>query len=162
MNYKHCLIGLLFSVFFVSCQSDILVKEQRFFNNNTWTRFEMEKFQIDVNNVDDCYDIYLNLAIDTAFMREDVIPLSFSLNAPNGERRMFRTLVNIKNKNGLLLGEKGDDGYIYFEHKARDYFFFNNKGVYNVEVGQATNRYELRGVKSLELVVEKAELVYPE
>lgn len=162
MKIKSFLLALLCPLFLISCKSDILVQDQRVFDNNTWMRFEMEKFDVNVNNIDDCYDIYLNLVVDTAQLKENVVPLIFNMNAPNGERRMFRTLVNIKNKNGLLLGESHNDGYIYFTHKARNYFFFNAEGVYEIEVGQATNRYELRGIKSVELVVERAELVYPE
>lgn len=162
MKIKTCLLGLICSLCLISCKSDVLVKEQRDFENNTWMRFELEKFDIKVDNVDDCYDIYLNLVVDTAQLKESVVPLVFNMNSPNGERRNFRTLVNVKNKNGLLLGESCDDGYVYFEHKARNYFFFNAEGVYEIEVGQATNRYELHGIKSVELIVERAELVYPE
>lgn len=162
MKIKYCLFGLLFSIFFVSCKSDVLVNEIRIFDNNIWMRFEPENFEVNVDNIEDCYDIYLNLVVDTARLKEDVVPLTFNMNSPNGERRMFRTLVNIKNKNGILLGEPHDDGYVYFKHKARNYFFFNAEGVYEIVVGQATNRYELHGIKSVELIVERAELIFPE
>lgn len=162
MKIRSYLMGLLCLLLFISCKSDILVEEQRVFDNNTWMRFEMENFNVKVDNVEECYDIYLNLTVDTSQLKENVVPLNFNLYSPNGERRMFRTLINIINKNGLLLGDTQDDGYVYFNHKARSYFFFNAEGEYTFEVGQATNRYELRGIKSVELIIKRAELVYPE
>lgn len=138
-----------------------LLNDQRIFAGNNWQRFDTQTFEIKVPTNDECYNLYTIVEIDTAKVKDDALPLNINLYSPNGEHRMFRTLVNLRNRNGLWLGEM-KDGYMVYAHKARANFFFNVDGTHKMEISQGTSHYDLPCVHSLTLKVEQAIIEYPE
>ena len=99
---KRLYILLLGALLLTGCSKKVLFDEQHDFANHTWNRFTPEVFNIDVDNVEDYYNIDLTIAVDT-----------------------------------LL-----------------------NEGSHRLEIGQATSKYDLRGMVSLNAYVERAKLDY--
>ena len=146
----------------IACSGDsTLVDDTRTFANNTWNRFTPEVFEFSVPNADDFYRIDFELVVDTALMRNPQLPLTVNLYSPDGERRMFYAYIPLT-ENGRWKGEvfKGRkrEGIRVMKQNIRPYFTFNSKGTYRLEIGQATSQYDLDGVASLRLIVEKTEI----
>ena len=157
---KHLVPVILATLFFCSCNK-VVLDETHTFENNTWMRFEPESYQFNIRNIDDCYDIIATLKVDTnQFFYKD-LPLVVNMNSANGDQRMFYSHVALTNKSGKRQGET-IGCYQTVTTKMREYVFFNTSGEQTVEVKQGTSKYELPGVVSFGLKVEKASMRLPE
>ena len=143
-----------------SCKGKELINETRGFEDNKWLHFSPERFDFSVDNIDECYNINIAVTVDTSSFRYSSLPLIVNIYSPSGEQRNFRSTLNMRNKDGIWLGE-WNDGLFTHTTCVRSFFFFNDKGDYKMEIGQGTDRYELGGVNSISLTIEQAELKYP-
>lgn len=156
---KHTLpILALTLTLLTACSNKILVDDERTFDGDRWNRFTPEVFEIDVDNIEDFYNIDLSVSIDTALYRYESVPVTINLYSPNSERRMFYAEVPLK-LNGRWRGEVVDGRRTASRH-IRTFFSFNSKGEHRMEVGQATSQYDLEGIHSLRLNIYKVELDY--
>lgn len=144
-----------------SCKNSLVYEDQRTFDNADWQFFAPEKFEVPIRNIDDCYNIYAAVAIDTNQMKMSTLPLFVDLYSENGERRSFNSYIRLKNEKGQWAG-KFEDGQLLCENRIREYFFFNTTGTHTLEISQYTHKYSLPGIHSLTLKVEKAKLEYPD
>ncbi len=156
------LLPLLFALTLLSCSSNpTLVDDTRTFANNTWNRFTPEVFEFSVPNADDFYRIDLELVVDTALMRNPQLPLTVNLYSPDGERRMFYAYVNMVENGrwkGIVTPGRDRDGLRTLTQNIRPFFTFNAKGDYRMEIAQATSQYDLEGVRSFRLNVQRTEI----
>ena len=74
---------------------------------------------------------------------------------------MFYSYLHLRNNEGTWLAPI-EGSKLVIDQRIKEYFFFNSEGTYKLEVGQGTDRYEIKGVESFGVRIEKAELVYPE
>lgn len=155
------LLPILLSLIVLSSCNKTAIKESRSFVNDTWMRFEPETFDFNINNVDNCYNIFMTVTIDTNKVKGPELPLVVNMTSDGGERRMFRTHITLKDRRGNRVG-KMSGSMQTAETRVREYVFFNHTGRQTVEVKQATSKYELPGVNNFGIRVEKAKLVYPE
>ena len=159
---KHILPILLVSLLLGSCGKKVLLDETRTFDNDTWLRFQPEHFEVTPDNTDDCYNFILTVTIDTTRFRESGLPVMIEIDNSNHESRtLFSTLV-LRNHNGNWMGEFDEDGHLVITQAVRQYFFFNTPTTHSINLGQRTNKYEIRGIHSIHFKVEKAKLEYPE
>lgn len=131
------------------------------FDNEKWLRQDVKTFNIDVDNVDDCYNFFVTMMIDTNCVRGSQLPLVMNLYNDNGERRNWRSFVNLRNPEGNWLCPL-EGKYLVVNQRIKEYFFFNSKGTHRLEIHHGTDRYEIYGVKQMGIRLEKAKLVYPE
>ena len=127
----------------------------------TWNRFKNEVFEVEVKNTDDYYDIYLKAVFDTSQFHYASLPVNINIYSSDGERRMFSATLPLRDRQQMMTG-KMIDGYLVVDHRVRDLFSFNSKGSYRIEVGQATQYYDIHGIKSVSLHIEPADLDLPE
>lgn len=142
---------------------NVLVDETRQFNNAVWQRFSPESFEINVDNADDYYRIDFEVVVDSAKMRNAQLPLTVNFYSPDGERRMFYAYINLKEYGrwkGQRLEGRSQEGIRVMRETIRPFFTFNNKGTYRMEIGQATSQYDLEGIYSLRLDIERTEIDY--
>ena len=141
----------------------MLIDETREFDRAVWQRFTPESFDVKVENPDDYYRIDIELVVDSALMRNEQLPLTVNMYSPDGERRMFYAYINLV-EHGRWKGEmqKGrtKKGLRVMRQTIRPFFTFNDKGVYRMDIGQATSQYELEGLYSLRLDIERTEIDY--
>ena len=144
-----------------SCGKKSLLDEERSFANATWNRFTPEVFSVEVENPDEYYNIDLEVVVDTAEMRNNQLPLTVNLYSPEGERRMFYSGIELV-QHDRWKGERveGKPGQRLLKQQIRSFFSFNRKGTHRLEIGQATSQYDLTGVHSLRVSIEKAEIDY--
>ena len=79
-----------------ACGHKTLLDETRTFNNDTWLRFEPERFSVDVNNTDDCFSLVVSVTVDTARYREMTIPLMLEVEGPAHEKRTLFSTLNLR------------------------------------------------------------------
>lgn len=159
-------IYLLFSaalllILAASCNSSVLFDEEHVIADAKWNRFSPEEFHVKSNSVDDYYDLYVTVSVDTNQYRLNSLPVNINLYSPNGERRMFPSTVTLRKSNGQWNGTF-EGSVLTCSQRVRDCFCFNTEGDYKVEVGQATHYYDITGVKSIAFKVLKTKLEYPE
>ena len=150
---KHSLPHMVFSFgLLVSCVSpnSTVFDQTVTLPNAKWMRFEPTAFSVDVPNVDDCYELIVALDIDTARYKQNSLPLIVRIASPSGETRtLFATAIL-----------HPQDGSVY-RQRIREYFYFNQRGVHSVSIGQQTSRYELAGIRSVGFTIRKAQLELP-
>ena len=141
----------------------MLIDETREFDRAVWQRFTPESFDVKVENPDDYYRIDIEVVVDSALMRNEQLPLTVNMYSPDGERRMFYAYINLV-EHGRWKGEmqKGrtKKGLRVMRQTIRPFFTFHDKGVYRMDIGQATSQYELEGLYSLRLDIERTEIDY--
>lgn len=160
---KKLYIAIMGALLLGACGGNMLVDESRTFAGGVWNRFNPEKFTINVGNADNYYNIDLEVVVDSALMRDRQLPLTVNLYSPEGERRMFYAYIPLVENNrwkGEPLPGRQRDGLRLVRQCIRPFFTFNSKGTYRMEIGQATSQYDLEGVESLRLTVEKTSLDY--
>ena len=146
----------------ISCnKSNVIFEEVTNFANQKWLRQEAKSFNVNIDNIDDCYNIYFTMEIDTNSVRDKNFPLVVNLYSANGERRMFYSYLHLRNEKGTWLVPL-EGSKLMVDQRIKEYFFFNSLGEHRLEIGQGTDRYEIKGVESFGVRIEKAELVYPE
>ena len=148
----------LSTFFFSSCgdKSDILIDEQRSFPNDVWNRVTPETFEIDVPDASDYFNIDLSVTVDTALYRYNEMPFYMDIYSPDGTRRHLTPQFLVK-ENGRWKGES-KDGYREVTSRVQHFFFFNQNGTHRIEVRQATSQYDLEGIHSYGIRIEKADL----
>ena len=147
------------SMFAVACGGKVVVDDEHTFSGDKWQSFEPQRFEFDIKDADDYYDIYFTAVIDTARYRENELPLAVQLNGASGERRTFRYDMVVRDRNGWIGEYK--EGLLYSKRCIRRCFSFNGTGRFSLELKQITSRYELQGIHAIEVYIERAKLDYP-
>lgn len=157
-NVKTKYILLPLMLLCMGCSHKTVIDEERVFDHNVWNRFTPEAFTVEVSDADAYYNINITAAVDTLHYRYQEVPLMVILESPNGERRQFSTLVLLQDK-GRWRGEM-QEGYRVASARVRSYFSFNHQGTYRMEIGQQTSQYDLEGIHSIAVNIEKAKIDY--
>ncbi len=162
MKTKHFFPLLLAMLALCSCGKKVLLDETRTFANDTWLRFQPEQFEVTPHSTDDCYNLIVTITVDTSRFHENGLPILMELDNANHEKRtLFATLV-LRNHNGNWMGHFDDHGNLVVTQTVRQYLFFSSTATHSLSLGQRTSKYEIRGIRNLNLKVEKAKLEYPE
>ena len=152
------LLGLLFCI---ACGNSTLVDETRTFDGESWNRFKPETFEISVDNADDYYRIDFEAVVDTALMRNPQLPLTVNIYSPDGTRRMFYAHINMVENGrwkGTVTPGRDRNGLRTLTQNIRPFFTFNTKGDYRMEIAQGTSQYDLDGIRSFRLLIERTEV----
>ena len=162
MKQTTILSILLITLLFCACNKQVILDETRTFANDTWLRFQPELFELTPSSTDDCYNIILTVTFDTSRYHAPGLPIIIELDNSNHERRtLFGTMV-LRNHNGSWMGSFDEQGDMVVSQPVRQYFFFSSAATHSLSLGQRTNKYEIHGIRNINLKVEKAKLEYPE
>lgn len=158
--HKHQLFPfLLAALLLASCGGNkVVFDEEHTFDRNTWNRVTPVEFSVDIDNVEDYYNIDFTVSVDTLRYRYDRFPLIVHLTSPAGESRQFYYTVQLK-ENDRWRGQCVD-GYRVVQGRARSYFSFNRKGTHRMDVKQETSQYDLEGVRALGVSIERTKVEY--
>ena len=159
---KHLLPILFISLLLGSCGKKVLLDDTRTFVNDTWLRFQPEQFELTPGSTDDCYNFIFTITIDTSHFHETGLPIIMELDNANHEKRTLFSTILLRNHNGNWMGTFDDHGNLVITQTVRQYLFFSSTATHSLSLGQRTNKYEIHGIRSIHLKVEKAELEYPE
>lgn len=129
-------------------------------NSGVWNNFEPRVFEFDWNKPDLCVDLALSVAFDTSRFRDNMLPVGVTMKSPEGELRHFTTNILLRDRDGVLHGEANADGHIVCTEVVRPHIFFNSKGTHRIEVTQNTSKYDLPGIHTVGIRIDKANLDY--
>ena len=129
-------------------------------NVGVWNSFEPKVFEFDWKKPEMCVDLSITVGVDTAVYRDDAMPLIVKLASPDGESRQFQTQVIVRDRDGVLHGEADENGHIVCTEIVRPHMFFNTKGVHRIEIKQGTSKYDLPGVHTVGISIDKSNLEY--
>ena len=162
MKTTHLFSILLVSLTLFSCGKKVLLDDTRTFTNDTWMRFQPEQFELTPASTDDCYNFIVTVTIDTSRYHENGLPIIMELDNANHEKRTLFSTLLLRNHNGNWMGNFDEHGNLVLTQAVRQYLFFSSTATHTLSLGQRTSKYEIHGIRSLNLKVEKAKLEYPE
>ena len=145
----------------VSCGKGVIFDEMQTIPGDNFQRFTEQKFEVDIDNIDDCYDLYVTTTIDTSCYVSNSLPIMVTVDGPNGDSRMFRNIVSVRDKDGNWKGDI-DGSTLTTVTRVREYYFFNVAGMHTVRISQCSHKYDIRGISKVGFRVVKADLVYPD
>lgn len=156
---KKVVFILLACLVCVSC-TKFSYRDDRTVPNGVWNSFEPQKFEFEWKKPDMCVDLSLTAAFDTSLYREKEFPVIVKLKSPEGESRQFRTEISIVDRDGVMHGKANEAGQIVCHQVIRPHMFFNSKGKHSIEITQGTSKYDLVGVKTIGIAIERSNLEY--
>lgn len=125
-------------------------------------RFEPEEFIVNVPSEEDYYNIEMTICLDTNIFKGKEFPLVVNMISSEGEQRMFDAHIPLFNfKEGGRIGTF-EKTFQTSSNLVRKYLSFNRKGDFKLQIKQGTSKYELHGIKSIGVKVEKADMELPE
>lgn len=160
---KRHILPLIFTLLlFCSCGKKVLLDQDHTFANATWMRFEPETFQVEAPNTDDCYNFYITAHIDTNVFHENGLPLIIEMISADGETRSHFPSLLLRNHEGTWMGDFDSQGILTVKQMVRQFYFFNSVGTHTIHVSQRTSKYQIEGIRDINLRIEKAKIEYPE
>lgn len=157
---KKIILPLILSCLFLSSCGKFHYSHDISINTGVWNSFEPRVFEFDWQKPDLCVDLSMKVAVDTSRYRDNVLPIIVKMVSSDGESRQFRTEILIRDRDGILHGEADEQGYIVCQDVIRHHMFFNSKGKQRIEVTQGTSKYDLVGIYSVGIAIDKANLEY--
>lgn len=122
------------------------------FENNSWQRFNILKWNFENTDVGRECDFKMKLLI-TDDVPWNFIPILFTITSPSEDERAQEHKFWIRNSNGELSGTKVGNYYEYSFDLRSDYLL-NEKGIYGVSMENKMYKYDNSGFVKLELIVE--------
>ena len=132
------------------------LNEERTFANNVWNSQTPEIFEIDITDSNAYYSIEFTVAVDTTVYRYESFPFYVNIYTPDGAHRHLSPEFPIK-QYGRWKGEMRN-GYRVISKRLYDFFPFSKTGKQRFEVKQATSQFNLEGIHSFAINIQKADL----
>jgi len=152
---KKLLLLLLFVLIgFSSCSPRKIYEKHIDIERITWNRFDVKTFQVDIKDISSSYDFYIAIRHHTEVPFK-FITTKFTLYTPSGEVRMLDVEINLKDKEGKLLGDGMGDLWDVVR-LAREDFVFTEPGICTIEVSSTMSQADLPGILQVGLIVKKA------
>ena len=152
---KKAFTVLTLALTLLGCGKSVSIDETHFFKDNCWLRFEPEVFVADINNTDDYYNICVTLKYDTNFLTTNTLPITVNFYADSNERHNIMPELRLRDRKGKLRGSTIEK-YCTVTDTIERLRLYNTKGAYTYMISQRTSKYELHGVSSLSLKIEKS------
>ena len=138
----------------MSCGTRTVLDETHQFSNNCWKRFEPTEFTIPAVNPDNAYRISLTLRYDTTKLTTKELPMIIKFFADSNERHTIMPDFQLRDQKGRLLGQTVGQ-YCTVSDTIDHYRKFSHAAPYLYSIKQGTSKYELYGIASLQMTVEK-------
>jgi len=143
----------VFLIFTLSgCQEDNSVSQIRNFTDSTWQRFDYLNFDFQIEEIDDSYDIMVLLRTTEDFPSQALI-INLVMYLPSGEERIREYKLEVKDKEGEMLGEK-KAGYYERFISIRKQMKINETGVLKFEIENLMTKYLTPGIVEFGIVLE--------
>lgn len=152
---KHKLLAIIaISFLAVSCGTKTVLDETKPFANNCWKRFEPVEFTIPKVDTDKAYRISLTLRYDTTKLTGKMLPMLITFYADSNERHTITPDFELCDKLGKRYG-KTVGQYCTVSDTIDYYRRYSHAEPYVYKIKQRTSKYELYGIASLQMTVER-------
>ena len=155
MNLLKILVPGLFTacILLFSCSRDKPIEKRISFPGESWSRFNILKFEFPVTESGKSYDFVFVLRCRKSFAYDE-LPLNMVLNTPSGEERIKEYILPVKDVNGSLKGTCNGDTCIV-ELTLKRGLNCSNRGMMKVEIENLNPKLTTEGVFSTSLILIK-------
>ncbi|MBW6491313.1 MAG: gliding motility lipoprotein GldH [Lentimicrobium sp.] len=153
---KNLLYFLILSILLLSsCRPGRIYQEYHKFDNYTWNRFDKIKFEIPIEEAGTSGDIVMTIRHITQYPYSN-LPVNIILNTPGGEERILEKDIRIRDYDGKFRGSGAGDLWD-LEEILWPSFYFNETGIYSIELENLIPKVGLAGLIDIGIYVEKTE-----
>ena len=152
---SHLLIIGVFAGLMLTACSGRQDKEivSRNFYNNTWNRFDYINSTLSVININDVYQLLMDVKLTDDYP-DEYVQFNLSIFYPNdGGYRSNNFRYRVKDVNGKWLNDKVD-GFYNFEFSINSKLEFSDKGDYKFMIENKYPKFDLMGINSLRLHIK--------
>ncbi len=151
---RKILIMIAAAMVFAACGKKVIVDQTVGLENDCWLRFEPAKFSVPIKNIDKSYAISITMRYDTSRFAGNELPLLVDFFADSNEMHNFTPTLRLKNADGTRRGQT--IGALCSVTDTIDRLrSYNKAGDYTYRIKQRTSKYEIYGISSVTLHVEK-------
>jgi gliding motility-associated lipoprotein GldH len=134
--------------------STTVYEEYTKFDDLSWNRFDLLTFEIQVEDIESPYDIFLNVR-HIPEVRYEELNLNFTIFSPGGDMRTTDYTLEFVDRDGNQLSECLGD-LCDLQVLLRDGLRFNEKGLAKFEIENKFTKVELPGIIEVGLIVKKS------
>lgn len=146
---------LLMVIFLSSCNRDTVFEDYWKFDNLTWNRFDFVTFEMDVEDIEQYYDIFLVFRHVPEFPVSK-LELNFTVLPPSGGYRSSDHSYWLR-KSGVLQSDCLGD-YCDFLVPLRKEYKFNETGSTRFEIENKIPKFESTGIIEVGLIIRKSKI----
>ncbi len=144
---------LLLIAFFSSCNPKKIYEKHLDNERITWNRFDVKKFEVQIDNISAKYDFYIAIRHHTEVPLNS-LNVDFILYTPSGEERIMEHEIKLRDREGKLLGNGMGDLWD-IEYPAWLGFQFTEPGTCRVEISSGMPQTDLPGIMQVGLIILK-------
>ena len=152
MKMKKYFVSLIATFILMGCDSNVVFREYRVFDNVSWNKQEILNFDFPVQK-NEGLDFYLALRHHTHFPYS-FINVNITFFTPDGEMRSLDYHFRLKDKN-LEWKADGMGDFWDIELPIRKDMIFNKTGICKVSIENKMNKTETPGIIEVGLIIKK-------
>lgn len=146
---------ILISVILLSsCSNNTVYESYNKFENLNWKRFNIQKFEFKVENIEIEYDVYLTIRHIPEIPYKE-FKINYTFYTPSGDMRSNDIILDLydndKNKLSECLGDFCD-----FTFPIREGLTFSDAGTVKFEIENKYPKVDMPGIMEVGLIVKKA------
>lgn len=148
----------------VSCKKNKKIyKDRQDFKGYVWNRIEDGKDvsfeKIKIPNIEDTYDIYVSIR-HAPMINVDEVDFILKVISPSGIAKQSIHTIKLKDRAGeKFVGDRMGD-LIDIKEIVKQYMYFPEKGEYTIVISNYSSKYQIGGIMSIGIEVEKSNLDY--
>jgi gliding motility-associated lipoprotein GldH len=148
-------IIFLFSIFLISCNPNKIFEKYIDISNYKWDRELPVNFEVNIENVDYNYDVYIAVRHTVFYMYYDLL-VSVTVLYPSGETRIKDHYLLLKDADGTFKGQGMGDIYDIEIPLAKN-VKFPQSGTYIYKIQNIMPRPETTNIMQIGLVVKRSQ-----
>jgi gliding motility-associated lipoprotein GldH len=150
------LLSVLVSIFFLSsCSNNTVFESYHKFENLNWKRFDIQKFEFEVENIDAEYDVFLSIRHIPEIPYKEML-INYTIYTPSGDMRSNDLTMELYNNEGNKLSECLGD-LCDFVYPIRTSMKFSELGTIKFEIENKYTRVDMPGIMEVGLIIKIAE-----
>jgi len=151
----HNFFTTIILVFLLSCSGNQTVfEEYQKFDNLSWSRFNILKFEVNLEDIESSYDIYINIRhLPEVSYKEMVI--NFTIFTASGDMRTTDYTLKFYDREGKKLSECLGD-YCDLLVPLRESFRFYETGRVRFEIENKFTKIKMPGILEVGLIMKKS------
>lgn len=148
------MILLLLPLFLLSCNRGNIFEEYRKFDNIAWNRFDILIFDVNVEDTEAAYNLFISFRHLPEFTLEE-LKINFTITSPSGSERTSDNILEFYDREGKSLSScMGDLCDILIP--VKEGFYFSEKGLHRIEIENKWPKAQLPGIMEVGLVARKS------
>lgn len=145
---------LLLPVLLLSCSNQKIFEKFEKFENISWNRFNKLKFEINLEDTEPQFDIFLAIRHLPEIQYKE-LKINMTIYSPSEEMRSADYVLPLRNKDGNSLSEcLGDLCDITIPIRKR--FKFSEPGINRIEIESKFTKVDMPGIMEVGLIVRKS------